>query len=56
MAAVLGIDAAWTQEADSGYALVANTQGRWRLKTASSNIGDFARRSRDGEPNEIGRC
>ena len=45
MTAVLGIDAAWTPEADSGYALVANMEGRWRLKAASSNIGDFARRS-----------
>ena len=42
MAAVLGIDAAWTERNASGYALVEEIEGRWRLKAAAPDIAAFA--------------
>lgn len=42
MAAVLGIDAAWTEKNDSGFALAEKIGGRWRLSAAASNIRRFA--------------
>lgn len=43
MVAVLGIDAAWTKDGDSGFALVEKVDDAWRLKAAASNIQEFAR-------------
>jgi predicted RNase H-like nuclease len=43
VAAVLGIDAAWTAKNASGYALVEKHVGSvWRLRAASSNLRDFS--------------
>jgi predicted RNase H-like nuclease len=42
MAAVLGIDAAWTAHHPSGYALIGEEGGRWRLKAAAPNLATFA--------------
>lgn len=38
---VLGIDAAWTARNPSGVALVARTDGVWRLVAAASSVPDF---------------
>jgi predicted RNase H-like nuclease len=43
MAAVLGIDAAWTERNPSGYALVDSDNGRWRLRVAAPDLRSFAR-------------
>lgn len=43
MRAVLGIDAAWTEHNDSGFALVEQADEGWRLTAAGSNIAEFAR-------------
>lgn len=43
MVAVLGIDAAWTEHKQSGFALIEKVGGNWRLKAVASNIQDFAR-------------
>jgi predicted RNase H-like nuclease len=42
MTAVLGIDAAWTAHRPSGYALIEEEGGRWRLKAAASDLRGFA--------------
>jgi predicted RNase H-like nuclease len=42
MAAVLGIDAAWTERNASGYALVEMEDRRWRLRAAASDLQKFA--------------
>jgi predicted RNase H-like nuclease len=42
MAAVLGVDAAWTESNPSGIALIERIGVTWRLKAAASNLGDFA--------------
>jgi predicted RNase H-like nuclease len=42
MAAVLGIDAAWTEHNASGFALVERDDGRWRLRAAASCPQCFA--------------
>jgi predicted RNase H-like nuclease len=43
MRAVLGIDAAWTQNNPSGFALLEETNGAWRLRVAASDVVAFAR-------------
>ncbi len=42
MSAVLGIDAAWTEHNESGFALVEKADRAWRLTAAGSNIAEFA--------------
>jgi predicted RNase H-like nuclease len=42
MAAVLGVDAAWTERNASGYALVEMEDGRWRLRAAAPDLQTFA--------------
>ncbi len=42
MAAVLGIDAAWTAKNASGYALIEKSGGAWRLSAAAPNLPAFA--------------
>lgn len=51
MAAVLGIDAAWTEKEPSGVALVATSSGRWELITAAPSYDCFC----GGPPAEDGR-
>ena len=41
MAAVLGIDAAWTERNASGYALIEREAGRWRIRAAASDLAAF---------------
>jgi predicted RNase H-like nuclease len=43
MAAVLGIDAAWTKHNPSGFALIEQVGAYWRLRAAAPNIEGFAR-------------
>jgi predicted RNase H-like nuclease len=43
MAAVLGIDAAWTQTNQSGFALVESGDDGWILRAAAPSLGCFAR-------------
>jgi predicted RNase H-like nuclease len=43
MAAVLGIDAAWTKHNPSGFALIEKVGAHWRLRVAAPNIEGFAR-------------
>ena len=43
MAAVLGIDAAWTKHNPSGFALIEKVGAHWRLRAAAPNIEGFAR-------------
>jgi predicted RNase H-like nuclease len=40
--AVLGIDAAWTERNPSGFALIDNGVGPWRLGAAAPNLREFA--------------
>jgi len=42
VAAVLGIDAAWTAKNASGYALVETRGGGWRLRAAAPNLRAFS--------------
>jgi predicted RNase H-like nuclease len=42
MAAVLGIDAAWTEHNPSGFALVETEGAGWRLRAAAPNLQAFA--------------
>ena len=42
MAAVLGIDAAWTEKNPSGFALIEKFGPAWRLRAAAPNIEEFA--------------
>jgi len=42
MTAVLGIDAAWTAANDSGFALIEEISGRWRLIAAASSLRNLA--------------
>jgi len=42
MVAVLGIDAAWTRDKASGFALIEKVDDAWRCKAAASNIQGFA--------------
>ncbi len=44
MAAVLGIDAAWTAGNASGYALIEAHGGAWRLRAAGPNLATFSHR------------
>jgi predicted RNase H-like nuclease len=44
MTAVLGVDAAWTAKNASGYALVENIGGAWRLIAAAPNGEEFSLR------------
>ena len=46
MAAVLGIDAAWTAKNASGYALIGKSGGAWRLRAAAPDLCAFARKCR----------
>ena len=41
MAAVLGIDAAWTERNASGFALIEQEDGRWRLTAAAPDLQAF---------------
>jgi predicted RNase H-like nuclease len=43
MAAVLGVDAAWTEHNPSGYALIEKVGADWRLRAAAANLQDFAK-------------
>lgn len=43
MAAVLGVDAAWTAKNASGYALIQKSGGGWRLSAAAPDLPAFAR-------------
>ena len=54
MASVLGIDAAWTEDNDSGIALIEGEGTTWRLKLAASNLLDFARACGLETPAEAG--
>jgi predicted RNase H-like nuclease len=46
MAAVLGIDAAWTARNASGYALIETRGGAWRLRAVGPNLATFSLRCR----------
>ena len=48
VAAVLGIDAAWTERNDSGFALIEEFNGSWRLRIAASKSPGFCAQVRSG--------
>ncbi len=54
MASVLGIDAAWTEDNDSGIALIERIGATWRLRAAAPNIEGFARACGLETPAEAG--
>ena len=54
MAAVLGIDAAWTKHNPSGFALIEQVGAHWRLRAVASDIEGFARACGLEPANKVG--